>query len=82
MMTMQEVEIAKIHREGRIRQDFGDIAALARSMHDIGLLHPIIVTTTYTLVVGARRVCAAQQLGWTTILAQVIAPDKDEEPHD
>jgi N6-adenosine-specific RNA methylase IME4/ParB-like chromosome segregation protein Spo0J len=46
----------------RIRQNYGDIAALARSIDANGLLHPIVVRKTplgvYELVAGERRLRA------------------------
>ena len=44
----REVSIDAITIGPRFRKDLGDIAALAASIEDIGLLHPIIVTTDWT----------------------------------
>jgi ParB family transcriptional regulator, chromosome partitioning protein len=56
----------------RARQDFGDIAALARSIEAIGLLHPVVVTPLHELVCGERRIEAARLLGWREIPARVV----------
>ena len=71
----QDVPITAITIGPRFRKDLGDIAALAESIERIGLLHPIIVTTDYALVVGRRRLEAHKNLGRTTIEAQVIDLD-------
>jgi ParB family chromosome partitioning protein len=45
----------------------GDIDALAASMKELGLLHPIVVRPDGVLVAGERRLRAAKLLGWETI---------------
>jgi hypothetical protein len=37
----------------------GDIAGLAQSMADIGLLHPVVATPQSTLIAGEQRIAAA-----------------------
>ena len=56
----------------RFRQDHGDIGALARSIADIGLLHPIVVTQHGHLLAGRRRFEACRSLGWETIPVTVM----------
>lgn len=59
----------------RLREDFGDISSLARSLKKHGLLEPVGVEDrdgTYHLLYGERRVRAASSLGWTGIDAQVF----------
>jgi len=51
----------------RHRRDMGDIAALAKSIDEVGLLHPIAVTFDRHLIAGERRLRAVQSLGWKTI---------------
>jgi hypothetical protein len=58
--------------EGRRDVDPKTVAALAESMRDIGLLHPIVVTyppdhSTVNLVAGRHRLEAARSLGWVCI---------------
>ena len=48
-------------------------------IEQIGLLHPIIVTTDYALIVGRRRLEAHKHLGRTTIEARVVDLDKPFE---
>jgi ParB family chromosome partitioning protein len=46
------------------------------SQKAIGLLHPIVVTPSYTLIVGDRRLRAIKKLGRKTIDATVVDIDK------
>ena len=55
----------------RFRKDMGDLEALARSIAEIGLLQPIIITPDGQLVVGERRLRACKLLGWRTIPVHV-----------
>lgn len=45
------------------RQDLGDLEGLARSISEVGLLHPIIVDSHLTVLAGTRRVVALKRLG-------------------
>ena len=61
------VAIASIKVGYRHRRDLGDdddIAWLASSITDIGLLHPITVDENRRLLAGARRLTACKKLGW------------------
>ena len=59
----------------RYRRDLGDLGPLAKSMDEVGLLHPIVVNSNGELIAGARRVNAAFLLGWEEISASVIDID-------
>ena len=59
----------------RHRRDMGDIDALAASIDDIGLLHPVVVTPDLRLVAGKRRLHAVELLGWKTIPVTVVDLD-------
>jgi ParB family chromosome partitioning protein len=48
------------------------------SMRKHGLLNPITVTDSYTLIAGQRRLEAARRLGWSAIQCRVMT-DADEE---
>ena len=52
------------------------VAELTKSIAEIGLLNPIVVTGDGRLVAGAHRLEACRRLGWTTIPAAVV--DLDE----
>ena len=51
----------------RHRKDPGDIAALMRSIEEVGLLQPVTVTPDGVLVCGWRRLEAVRRLGWRTL---------------
>jgi N6-adenosine-specific RNA methylase IME4/ParB-like chromosome segregation protein Spo0J len=59
----------------RHRKDPGDIAELAASMAELGLMHPVVVTSDHKLVAGERRLRAARLNGWTTIPVTVMDLD-------
>ncbi len=56
----------------RFRQDLGDLHTLARSIDEVGLLHPIVVTPEGRLIAGHRRLEACRLLGWTEIPVTVV----------
>jgi ParB family chromosome partitioning protein len=56
------IDIGKIIIGDRARKDMGDLHALARSIADIGLLHPIVVTDDLHLVCGERRLRACRDI--------------------
>ena len=60
----------------RYRRDPGDIAALAASIDELGLLHPIVIRPDGTLIAGARRLAAVALLGWTNVAVRVIHLDE------
>src|SRR5262245_2300661 len=65
---MSEIPLREIRVFGkRHRKDMGDIAALAASIAEVGLLQPIAVTFDGYLIAGERRLRAVQLLGWKTI---------------
>lgn len=66
-MKIDSVKIGKRHR-----RDMGDIQALAESIKQNGLLHPIVVNSEGTLVAGERRLEACKKLGWKDIPATVV----------
>jgi ParB family chromosome partitioning protein len=49
------VPIASIKPGTRHRRDMGDIDALARSIADVGLLHPVVINKEGVLIAGERR---------------------------
>lgn len=57
----------------RHRRDLGDLEALADSIRERGLLHPIVITADNLLVCGERRLRACRDvLGWERIPARVM----------
>jgi N6-adenosine-specific RNA methylase IME4/ParB-like chromosome segregation protein Spo0J len=69
-LNIDDVRIGKRHR-----RDLGDVGALAASIADIGLLHPIVVRPNGSLIAGERRLKAAKLLGWASIPVNVIDLD-------
>ena len=62
----------------RYRRDMGDLAALAASIGQLGLLHPIGVTPARELIFGERRLRAVRDvLGCETIAVHVFDLDLD-----
>jgi ParB-like chromosome segregation protein Spo0J len=64
--------IADITVGTRHRKDLGDVDSLARSISEIGLLHPVVVTPAGDLIAGQRRLTACKQNGWTHIPVRVV----------
>jgi N6-adenosine-specific RNA methylase IME4/ParB-like chromosome segregation protein Spo0J len=56
----------------RHRRDMGDIAGVAASLDEIGLLQAIGITPGGTLIWGERRLRAAKLLGWTDIPVKIV----------
>jgi ParB-like chromosome segregation protein Spo0J len=72
MAEHQAFPIERIRVGERHRRDLGDIECLARSIEDIGLLHPVTVDEENHLLAGARRLAACKSLGWMTIPVNVV----------
>lgn len=69
------MRIADIQIGERHRKDMGDLEGLARSIDEIGLLHPVVVRPDGMLVAGERRIKACLLLGWQDIPVTVIDLD-------
>jgi ParB family transcriptional regulator, chromosome partitioning protein len=70
--VVERLPVAAIHVGKRHRKELGDVAELAASIEDIGLLHPIVVTPDGQLMAGARRLAACKKLGWKRIPVNVV----------
>lgn len=71
--------IANITVGERIRKDMRDLASLAASIAEDGLLQPIVVSQHFVLLAGERRLRACRDiLGWTEIPVQIVEVDDDE----
>jgi len=64
--------IAAVKVGTRHRKYLGDIAGLAASIEDVGLLHPIVVTPKLELIAGERRLRAFEQLGRKAIPIHIV----------
>jgi len=62
-----EIEIDQIEIGDRFRKKLGDIDALAKSIEEVGLLHPVVLKRDGQLVAGFRRIEAYKQLKRDTI---------------
>ena len=67
-----ELSITTIENSQRIRKEYGDIAALAASIKDVGLIQPIVLAHDINnfqpkLLAGGRRLAALKALGYTTL---------------
>lgn len=68
-----KLKISDIIVKDRFRKDLGDLTTLKESIHDIGLLHPVVVQKdTNRLIAGGRRMQACFELGWTDIPVTII----------
>ncbi|MGD0090678.1 MAG: ParB N-terminal domain-containing protein [Planctomycetota bacterium] len=77
MSNKLQIPINEIIMGERHRQDMGDLAALAASIRELGLLQPIGVTEENQLVFGERRLKACRDiLNWKDIPARIIRIDR------
>ena len=60
----------------RTRKEMGDIKALAASIAERGLLHPIVVNEKNKLIDGMRRLKACRSLGWENVPVHVVPLDE------
>ena len=67
MMRIDQIQIGF-----RYRKDLGDVRALADSIADVGLLHPVVVTSAGRLIAGQRRLEACRQLGWAEVPVTIV----------
>ena len=72
MLSIDDVRVPDARLRG-----LGDFEALRESIASAGLLQPIVVDTTHTLVCGLHRLEACRSLGWMLIPAIV---DRFEGP--
>jgi ParB family chromosome partitioning protein len=70
---MTDIALDQITVGERHRRDLGDIAALAESIQDLGLLHPVSIDKNGRLLAGARRLEACKRLGWSSIPVRLVS---------
>ena len=68
-MNVRNVPISEIKIGKRRRKDMGDLNELIASVEHLGLLHPVVIGTDGSLIVGERRVRAFKKMGRETIPA-------------
>lgn len=64
---MTETALANIKVNTRFRKDPGNLEALVKSIQEIGLLHPVVISYEDELIAGWRRLEACKKLGWNRI---------------
>jgi len=69
------VYISEIREGERIRQNLGDIESLSKSISELGLMYPILITSNYDLVDGGRRLAAVRLLGWTKVSVIIMSTE-------
>jgi ParB family chromosome partitioning protein len=69
---VKTVKLTEIIIGDRHRKNLGDIDALAASIAELGLLHPIVVTPALHLIAGRRRLEAVRRLGWSEVDVRVV----------
>ena len=73
------LKISDVKVGQRIRDEYGDMEALAESIKEHGLLHPIVVDSDYNLIAGCRRLLACERIGLTEIEAKVLEDISEKE---
>ncbi|WP_373236892.1 ParB N-terminal domain-containing protein [Hungatella hathewayi] len=74
ILKIKDVKIGQ-----RVRDEYGDMQALAESIQEHGLLHPIVVDSDYNLIAGCRRLLACEQIGKKEIEAKVLEDISEKE---
>lgn len=71
-ITMDQRKISEITKNGRHRKDLGDLSQLAKSIEEIGLLHPVVIRADNVLIAGERRLEACKLLGWQKVPVRIV----------
>jgi hypothetical protein len=66
MVSIEEITVGQ-----RARTDLGDLTELIKSIEDIGLLHPIVISPQRRLIAGGRRLEACRKLGMIRVPVSV-----------
>ncbi|MGP1416054.1 MAG: ParB N-terminal domain-containing protein [Treponema sp.] len=77
-MAIENVDINSIKVKRRIREKTVSIQPLVESIQKYGLLEPIIIDQNNRLIAGFRRLQACKQLGFKTILVNVVSVEDAE----
>jgi len=67
------LQLCDIKIKKRIRKELGDLEPLIKSMHEYGLMNPVVVNSRLELIAGHRRLESARRLGWEHIEATMMA---------
>jgi len=75
-MKIESVAIGNISvPSGRRMPTDERVESLARSMEDVGLLHPPTLSEDFRVIAGRTRLLAAKKLKWTHIPARILKAD-------
>ncbi|MBT9798239.1 ParB N-terminal domain-containing protein [Hungatella hathewayi] len=74
LLKIKDIKIGQ-----RVRDEYGDMQALADSIQEHGLLHPIVVDSDYNLIAGCRRLLACERIGLKEIEAKVLEDISEKE---
>lgn len=66
MVSIEEIKVGE-----RARTDLGDLTDLMKSIEEIGLLHPIVVSPQRKLIAGGRRLEACRKIGMIRVPVSV-----------
>jgi len=75
------LQIDQIKVDDRCRKDLGDINAMAKSLNEYGMLHPVVVLQSgegfFQLIAGERRLTGAKRAGWDEVPVTIFK-DRNE----
>ena len=76
------MDISSIQIGNRVRKDMGDLQALADSIAEVGLLHPVVVNTRNELVAGERRRAVKEKNGlpFSSPVPRAVYPGGGQNP--
>lgn len=66
MVSIEEIKVGE-----RARTDLGDLTDLIKSIEDVGLIQPVVITADRELIAGGRRLAACRKLGMIRIPVSV-----------
>jgi len=71
---LQPIQVGKGHR-----REMGNLRAVADSINQIGLLHPVVIDSRTRLIASQRRREAVKLLGWRTVPVRVVGRENIAE---
>ena len=66
------IDKIKVDENKRIRKEIGDLQALEDSIKKVGLLNPLVIDETGSLIAGYRRLSACKNLGMTEVEVNIV----------
>jgi len=77
---MPKMNISDIKTNSTYLRLDSDVDMLAKSIEQVGLIHPLSVNDKNELLAGGRRYCAIKKLGWTNVeVTMVKKSDLEQE---